>query len=289
MFGHNQIRGQKAFEDADGRLLVTSMFMTLQGEGPFAGQPAFFVRLAYCNLNCSFCDTFFDAGDWYTPEELRHEIDLRIRAYFGAAFEFYLPEWARDGGLLKRRGMVLVLTGGEPMLQKSISKFLDTMTSHFEQTQIESNGILMQVIPKSTTLVISPKCHENSGKYIEPQWRAMDRADALKFVISADESSPYHKIPDWAFAWLERTHREIYVSPMNIYKRPPAVAQKMLDPSVTPEILLEQRSLNEVVSFWDEGLLDHQQNQMNHEYAARYVIQNGLRLNLQMQLYASVA
>lgn len=288
MFGKNAIRGQKAFVYAGDKLLVTSMFMTLQGEGPLAGRPAFFIRLAYCNLNCSFCDTFFDHGDWYTPDALRQEIDLRIEKYFDAAFEFEVPSWARDGGLMKRRNMVLVLTGGEPMLQKSISSFLHNMALCFEETQIESNGILMQVIPKSTVLVVSPKCHEASGKYIEPNWRAMDRADALKFVISADESSPYHQIPDWAFTWRDRHKGDVFVSPMNVYNRLPEAVLSTI--AAAKPLTIEQRStVSEVVSFWEEGLLNREQNQLNHEYAARYAIRNGLRLNLQMQLYASLA
>ena len=71
MFGHNKIVGQKFFRESpearEGKLLVTSIFHTIQGEGPFAGQPAVFVRLAHCNLNCPWCDTFFDRGDWMSP------------------------------------------------------------------------------------------------------------------------------------------------------------------------------------------------------------------------------
>ena len=60
MFGTNEIIGKKYFKDAPAEsLFVTSMFFTLQGEGPYAGMPALFIRLAKCNLVCSFCDTFF--------------------------------------------------------------------------------------------------------------------------------------------------------------------------------------------------------------------------------------
>jgi organic radical activating enzyme len=65
MFGTNEIVGKKYFADAPAdSLFVTSMFFTLQGEGPYSGMPALFIRLAKCNLDCSFCDTFFDDGDW---------------------------------------------------------------------------------------------------------------------------------------------------------------------------------------------------------------------------------
>jgi 7-carboxy-7-deazaguanine synthase len=56
MFGMNSITGKAYFRDApENTLTVTSRFFTLQGEGPYRGMPAYFVRLAKCNLNCHFC------------------------------------------------------------------------------------------------------------------------------------------------------------------------------------------------------------------------------------------
>ena len=49
MFGKNEIAKARSVEDG---YLVHSMFHTLQGEGPFAGHPALFVRFAGCNLRC---------------------------------------------------------------------------------------------------------------------------------------------------------------------------------------------------------------------------------------------
>jgi 7-carboxy-7-deazaguanine synthase len=47
MFGINEIVGKQFFKDAkEGELLVTSRFFTLQGEGPYRGHPAYFIRLA---------------------------------------------------------------------------------------------------------------------------------------------------------------------------------------------------------------------------------------------------
>ena len=46
MFGLNEIVGKKYFADAGDKLFVTSIFYTMQGEGPYRGMPALFVRLA---------------------------------------------------------------------------------------------------------------------------------------------------------------------------------------------------------------------------------------------------
>ena len=43
--------------DRDRHLDVHSIFHTIQGEGPYCGHPAVFIRLAGCNLQCPGCDT----------------------------------------------------------------------------------------------------------------------------------------------------------------------------------------------------------------------------------------
>ena len=275
MFGRNSIVGQKYFDKAGDKLFVTSIFYTLQGEGPYRGEPAVFVRLAKCNLACSFCDTYFDGGDWLTPEELEARIFKAVRDYFGEGF----PEWFREK-------VGLVITGGEPMLQKNLGVFLEYIKDQFAWTQIESNGTIVQDIPDSTTLVVSPKCLEKNGKpvkYLEPNPKMLARADCLKFVMNADQDSPYSSIPEWA-----KGDRKVFISPMNIYNREPQKSKQMR--SEQNSITLEERSaVDEVISFWEEGLLDMKANQINHEYAAKYCAQNGFILNLQIHLYASLA
>jgi organic radical activating enzyme len=301
MFGRNSIVGQKYFDQAQDKLFVTSVFgVTLQGEGPYRGQPALFVRLAKCNLACSFCDTFFDDGDWFTYDELNDKIDNTIHNYFQGD----IPHWAqvehesvpaqKGNGVttkvVKKRDMVLVITGGEPMLQKNLVGFLERMNTQFKHTQIESNGTVWQAIPDETTLVVSPKCSEKRGvaiKYLEPKKQVMDRADCLKFVMNADPDSPYSDIPAWAHAYAA-TNKPVFISPMNIYNDEP-LKSKQLRMSKNHISLDERSTVDEVVSFWESGLLNMPENQKNHEYAAKYCTKHGFILNLQIHLYASLA
>lgn len=53
MFGQNPIRKQDLSDPYN--LFIQEVFYTIQGEGPLAGRPAVFVRLAGCNLACKFC------------------------------------------------------------------------------------------------------------------------------------------------------------------------------------------------------------------------------------------
>jgi 7-carboxy-7-deazaguanine synthase len=290
MFGINEIVGKAYFKDAkQDELLVTSRFFTLQGEGPYRGHPAYFIRLAKCNLACSFCDTYFDSGDWRNFTSLLEEADTVIRDFF-AKRNMPTPAWASS----VPKKMVLVITGGEPALQNNLSTFLAQAEQYFQHTQIESNGIsVLADMPESTTLVVSPKCLEKKGevmRYLEPNQKMLERADHLKFVMSAPEDatySAYSDIPEWAHDWAAKTGKPVFVSPMNIYKKEPQRVKTIRDQG--RDLNMEERSeINEVVSFWEPDLLDLKKNQRNHEYAAEYCMKHGFILNLQLHLFASL-
>lgn len=278
MFGHNEIVGRKSFPDTD-RLLVTSIFVTMQGEGPYSGMPAVFVRLAKCNLACSFCDTYFDSGDWFTFKELDDRIQQEI--------------W--DAGHLEQDDYVLIITGGEPMLQQSLGPWLESQCDSFAITrwkhiQIETNGTQYQQLPEDVTLVVSPKCREKNGRaveYLKPRPDVITRANCLKFVMEANPESPYSSIPDWAFDWKKQTGGDIFVSPVNVYNRLPQQAK--VD-RLTNKTTLEDRSrIEEVISFWEPGLLNLEANEANHRFTAQYAVRNGLRFQVQAHLYAGLA
>lgn len=290
MFGRNEIIGKAFFKDANkDELLITSRFFTLQGEGPYRGQPAYFIRLAKCNLACSFCDTYFDSGDWKSFSSLLEEASFVINDFFKKR-NMFVPAWAKNFP----RKIVLVITGGEPSLQTNLSNFLKLAQNYFQNTQIESNGIIaLPNLPDSTTLVVSPKCIEKNGKverYLEPNKKVLERADCLKFLLSAPEDdryAPYSKIPAWAHEWAESTGKQVFVSPINLYKKEPQRVKSIRDEE--RHLTLDERSdVNEVVSFWESDLLDLKKNQRNHEYAAEYCLQHGFILNLQMHLFASL-
>jgi len=286
MFGKNEVVGKKYFENAGDKLFVTSVFMTLQGEGPYRGEPAVFVRLTKCNLSCYFCDTWFDSGDWLSYDQLIEKIHNAIMI----AYPKGIPTWLINSND-KKIHCGLVITGGEPMLQKNLTTFLYKADETFNWVQIESNGTIMQDIPSTTTLVCSPKCSEKLGKpikYLQPNEQVLQRASCLKFVMSADQNSPYSQIPQWALDWKESTGKQIFISPMNIYNKEPERNKTIK--SNSNATTLEQRSIDdEVISFWTPGLLNMDQNQINHTYAAKYCLENGCIYNLQVHLYAGLA
>lgn len=298
MFGMNEIVGKKYFKDApQDSLLVTSRFYTIQGEGVFRGYPAYFVRLAKCNLACSFCDTYFDSGEWQTFDQIFADADKQIAAFYQKR-GMEVPEWAVNRNETPRR-VVLVITGGEPTLQSNLTAFLEQANELFYHTQIESNGTDPIDMPEKTTVVCSPKCLEKKKdgidvavRYLEPKREMLERADCLKFVMCAPEQgrfTPYSEVPQWAHEWAAKTGKPIFVSPMNVYLQEPQKAKNLRAQKQSNDITIEERSsIDEVISFWEPGLLDMEKNRRNHEYTADYAMRHGFILNLQIHLFASL-
>jgi 7-cyano-7-deazaguanosine (preQ0) biosynthesis protein QueE len=107
------------------RLLVSEVFDSLQGEGVSAGKPCRFVRLAVCNLHCSWCDTK------YTWDFENHSYDDEVQEEGVAAVAEQIA------GAPQRH---VVITGGEPLLQqRALAKALERVPSDIF-IEVETNG-----------------------------------------------------------------------------------------------------------------------------------------------------
>lgn len=172
MFGTNPIRKQ----ELSGLLAVQEVFYTIQGEGPFAGTPALFIRLAGCHLACSFCDTEFEQG-----MDKRKQTAEDVAAQAWAAVRPAAP------------GLV-VITGGEPMRQ-NIVPLVDALRAWgFTHVQLETAGnfwddaLTFAVSSGYLTLVCSPKtAHVHQS--------VRDLCDHWKYVLRADDSDDEDGLP----------------------------------------------------------------------------------------------
>src|ERR671911_742595 len=86
-------------------LKISEFFDSIQGEGPYAGTPCVFLRLATCNLKCSWCDTKY-TWDW---ENYDISTEIKETSIYEIAEKIYLSN--------KKH---VVITGGEPLLQQTI-------------------------------------------------------------------------------------------------------------------------------------------------------------------------
>lgn len=156
-----------------GLLEVVDVWYTLQGEGPFAGTPAVFVRLGGCNLQCNFCDTLYTGSELYSP--------LEIASWVG--------DLLRDKPRKQKR--LVVLTGGEPFRQ-AIGPLVRLLTQNSFHVQIETNGTLyVEDFPWAAvglTVVCSPK-----RPSIHPDM--LDKIDYFKYVLEANSVDPVDGLP----------------------------------------------------------------------------------------------
>lgn len=163
-------------------LQVNEVFRSFQGEGPSLGQTAVFLRLANCNLSCSWCDTRY-SWDWtqFDPEDERHEIGI--------------PELSAKIISELQDARLLIITGGEPLLQQSaIHKLVFLLRQRLPslRVEIETNGT---IAPSPTfadqidLFVVSPKLRNSAvleKRRLRPRALASfpsDRA-VLKFVVT---------------------------------------------------------------------------------------------------------
>ncbi len=137
-------------------LPVSEVFYSQQGEGRFAGVPAVFIRLKYCNLGCSWCDTRF------TWEEGK----IEEGALFSASD---LANLVTDQIALtqaKPKNVHVVLTGGEPMLhQDRLPALVDELGKYgFGFFEMETNGMFvpsLEMVERISWWNCSPKLTNN--------------------------------------------------------------------------------------------------------------------------------
>lgn len=192
MFGKNKIL--KIEQHAGDFLDVQEIFPTLQGEGPFVGQGAIFIRLGGCNLKCNFCDTEFDSFKNFSLTEILQKV----------------VELAKNSQQKIVRKLV-VITGGEPMRQP-IEKLCKELISLNFLVQIETNGTIFRELPPQVKIICSPKISNHKYHFLRPD--ILPKINALKFIISASNED-YSKVGEVGQSCREDI--AIYVQPMDEY------------------------------------------------------------------------
>lgn len=188
MFGTNPIR--PPVKGNGERLDIQQIFPTMQGEGPFAGVPAIFVRLGGCNLACAFCDTEFESFSDMAIEDILAEVQRQA----GSNTAYSTPT------------RLVVITGGEP-LRQPIEPLCQTLLDAGFDVQIETNGTLWRELPPQVHVICSPK-NPGGKSYAPVRGDVLERAAAVKFIISA-QMPGYGNVPDMGQGVT------VYVQPMD--------------------------------------------------------------------------
>ena len=144
-------------------LTVNEIFHSIQGESTHTGRPCVFVRLAACDLRCSWCDTqyAFYEGTKRSVDEVAQQV---------VGFECGLVE----------------ITGGEPLLQRDVYPLMTRLLDSGLTVMVETGGHLsIEEVPAQVIRIVDVKC-PGSGESARNHWENLSLLtahDEVKFVI----------------------------------------------------------------------------------------------------------
>jgi 7-carboxy-7-deazaguanine synthase len=145
---------------------IIEIYKSVQGESSFAGLPCIFVRLAGCNLRCSWCDSeyTFSGGVKMTQEQVLVEVRRLVPV------------------------KLVEITGGEPMLQeREVVPLLEQLLADGYTVLIETSGERpLKSLPAAVHKIVDVKC-PGSGEgdsFSVANLKALTDRDEVKFVIA---------------------------------------------------------------------------------------------------------
>ncbi len=150
-------------------MTIIEIYRSIQGESSFAGVPCIFVRLAACNLRCTWCDSeyTFYGGRKMAVEDIEQEI-TRLA----------------PSGLIE-------FTGGEPMLQeRELVPMMERLLARGYTLLIETSGERpLENVPKAVHKIVDVKCPGSGegGSFRESNLATLSHIDEVKFVLTDRE------------------------------------------------------------------------------------------------------
>jgi 7-carboxy-7-deazaguanine synthase len=148
-------------------VVVTEIYLSLQGESSHAGKLCSFVRLTGCHLRCSWCDSAF--------------------AFHGGR-RMRIAEVVEEVALL--RSPMVEITGGEPLLQPGVYPLMEELLRRGLQVLLETSGSIdVRLVPPAVHKIVDLKT-PSSGESDRNDYRvleSMNENDELKFVIGSRE------------------------------------------------------------------------------------------------------
>ena len=201
---------------------IIEIYRSIQGESSFAGVPCIFVRLAACNLRCTWCDSeyTFTGGKKMSAEEVEQEV-LRLA----------------PGGLVE-------FTGGEPMLQeRELVPLMDRLLLRGYTLLLETSGERpLENVPLAVHKIVDVKCPGSGegGTFRMSNLAAITDADEVKFVLA--DRADYEFARDFVRQHgLEQKAGSVLFSPVFLKNpsRERDTSNCQLDPRLLAEWILE--------------------------------------------------
>jgi 7-carboxy-7-deazaguanine synthase len=171
-------------------LTINEIYYSIQGESTWAGLPCVFVRLTFCDLRCTYCDT-----EYAFYEGKKQTLDEIVRAV--TAFRCPLVE----------------ITGGEPLLQKSVLPLMSMLTDAGHTVLLETSGAHdIAPVDRRVHRIMDLKT-PGSGEVEKNLWSNIDHLtsrDEVKFVIGSREDYEWSREKTLQFDLSKRCHAVLF-------------------------------------------------------------------------------
>ncbi len=174
-------------------LNLIEIFRSIQGETSLTGLPTTFIRLAACNLRCTWCDTTysFGRGKPYSLESILSQVSA-----FGCKY--------------------ICVTGGEPLLQPNVLPLMEKLCEEEYYVSLETSGsISIEKIPSEVCIILDVKCPGSTMDH-KNLWTNLDHLrshDQVKFVIQDFKDYEYAKKICHQYLLFKKV-REVLFSPV---------------------------------------------------------------------------
>ena len=159
---------------------IVEIFDSIDGEGLRTGQSAAFIRLAGCNLRCSYCDTLYAL---FGEDEPCEYTEMTVDEVFNVVNKSF-----------KR----ITLTGGEPLLHTEAAELCERLAEADCEVNIETNGavdieaFLNKITRKDKIFFTIDYKLPSSGMTDKMLWHNFEvlrPCDVVKFVVGSDEDA----------------------------------------------------------------------------------------------------
>ena len=197
-------------------LKINEIFYSIQGESSKSGMPCIFIRLTYCNLRCSYCDTDYS---FYEGE------DMSIKTILDKIKEYNCN--------------LVEITGGEPLLQNECIDLMNILLEKKYNVMLETGGSLpIKNVPKEVIKIVDFKC-PTSNMHKKNEWSIIEDLqthDEIKFVIGN------HEDYKWAKNKINKyklSNKNILLSPVHDVLEPKTLSEWVLKDGIAARVQLQ--------------------------------------------------
>ncbi len=207
-------------------MLVSEIFLSIQGESTYAGLPCIFIRLAVCNLSCTWCDTPYAQTIDGSSELEINDIVNEVKRYNCRLVE---------------------ITGGEPLVQAETIALVKRLLDDGFKVLIETNGsVSLASLDRRAVKIVDVKCPSSGhwGTFLLKNLDFITAEDEVKFVIG--DRNDYDCAKQFLSEYVKDRTMKVLFAPVR-----PALEPRMLADWILKDSLKVRLQLQLHTYIWD--------------------------------------